>query len=76
MMAGRPPNKLVDLVEQKRWNAGNKRHRRALLEQDLPKGSDPALVSAQAVYRQQARLCHRSLWEARRFEALVRDGVL
>src|SRR5262245_2824656 len=68
VMAGRPRSRLVDLVEQKRWKSTNKRHRLALLEQDLPADADPELRRAQEAYRKQTRHFHRSMWEARRFE--------
>ena len=67
--------RLAQLVERRRFDPFNPRHRRALLEDELPAGLVPELASLVEAYRREAR-SHgpaAASWLAQRFAALVED---
>ena len=77
----RPTTPLLELVQERRFDATNKRHRRKLLEDDSllesVRGNLDAsvrlrmLAETQERYRQTAALSTVTVWEARQFEAAV-----
>jgi hypothetical protein len=79
---GRPRVPLLELVETRRFDARNKRHRAKLLEDDSLLAfvaKNPGvpvrltmLAECQGRYRWVAERRHVSVWEARQFEAGVR----
>ena len=73
--AGRPRLRLAQLVERRRFDAFNPRHRRALLEDELPAGMVPELRELAEAYRREAG-SHgpaAASWIAQQFAALVKD---
>jgi hypothetical protein len=79
---GRPRVPLLDLVETRRFDARNKRHRAKLVNDDslldFVRGNGDAsvrlrmLAECQERYRRVSALSTVSVWEARQFEACVR----
>ena len=70
--AGRPRLRLVELVERRRFHPFNPRHRRALLEDDLPDSLTPLQRQLAEAYRHGAGAPAAS-WVARRFAVAVED---
>jgi hypothetical protein len=78
----RPTLALRELVQERRFDAKNKRHRAKLLEDDslleYVRGNGEAsvrlrmLADAQERYRRTATFSTVTVWEARQFEAGVR----
>jgi hypothetical protein len=79
---GRPAVPLLELVQERRFDARNKRHRAKLLNDDslleYVRGNGDAsirlrmLADTQERYRQVAAFSTVTVWEARQFEAGVR----
>ena len=73
--AGRPRLRLAQLVERRRFDPFNPRHRRALLEDELPEGMVPEVASLAEAYRREAG-SHgpaAASWLAQQFAAVVED---
>ena len=69
----RPSNSVAALVASHSFSAANWRHRRLLLEEDLPASADSELRLWQAAYRRAAASGGAwAVWEARAFESAVR----
>ena len=82
MRTGRPPVPLLELVQERRFDAKNKRHRAKLAEDDSLRefvAENPGasarlrmLAECQERYRRVSRSSTVTVWEARQFEAGVR----